>query len=95
MVEHEIHSEWRRDVAVDESVEKQAGANLCLRGDCHYLEHGDERSPVARKAKSTVVPVDNTKKLKPPAMDHVRPEVRLTICKARSEKKKIQVILAK
>lgn len=43
MVEHEIHSEWRRDVAVDESVEKQAGANLCLRGDCHYLEHGDER----------------------------------------------------
>lgn len=42
MVEHEIHSEWRRDIAVDESVEKQAGVNLYLRGDCHYLEHGDE-----------------------------------------------------
>ncbi|KAF2608778.1 hypothetical protein F2Q68_00045336 [Brassica cretica] len=40
---HEIHSEWRRGVAVDESVEKQAGVNLCLRGDYHYLEHGDER----------------------------------------------------
>ena len=43
MVEHEIHREWRRDIAVNESVEKQPGVNLCLRGDCHYLENGDER----------------------------------------------------
>lgn len=56
---------------------------------------GEEVRRWLEKAKSTVVPVDNTKKLKPPAMDHVRPEVRLTICKSRSEKKKIEVILAK
>ncbi|KAL0706868.1 hypothetical protein Bca4012_073294 [Brassica carinata] len=56
---------------------------------------GEEVRRWLEKAKSTVVPVDNTKKLNPLAMDHVRAEVRLAIRKARSEKKKIQVILAK
>ncbi|KAG2270800.1 hypothetical protein Bca52824_065355 [Brassica carinata] len=78
MVEHEIHSEWRRDVAVDESVEKQAGANLCLRGDCHYLEHGDERRLIVqaawtRRSRSEAAKRPNRESWKQRTDTHMRP----------------------
>ncbi|KAF2613328.1 hypothetical protein F2Q70_00012079 [Brassica cretica] len=38
MVEHEVHHEWRRVIAVDEPVEKQAGGYRFFRGK---VEHGD------------------------------------------------------
>ncbi|KAF3531773.1 hypothetical protein DY000_02037781 [Brassica cretica] len=50
--------------------------------------NGEEVCRWIKKVKSTVVPVNNTKKLKRSAMDHARGVVRLAILKDLSEKKK-------
>lgn len=62
---------------------------------CIEVQTGEEVRRWIKKVKSTVVPVNNTKRLKRSARDHARWVVRLAILKDLSEKKKWEAILAK